>query len=180
VAKEHDVGIIWVKPFGMGLFGEVKTSLRYILSQEMGAVIPGMRSPAQVDENLSVLDELSPVSEEEREAVIRRAEGQRGRSFCRGCELCKPCPQGVDVRAVLRLENYFSRYYMMDSARHMYRTLPVKASLCAKCARCEVDCQYIPELRRMLIGAHQQLAPSFAFIRGWRRRLKQRITGLEH
>jgi uncharacterized protein len=180
LARQQDVGIVTVKPFGMGLFDARPATLRYVLNQDIDTTVPGARSVAEIEANVAVLADTEPVSEGEREQIIALAEQRKGRQFCRGCDDCPPCPRDVPVREILRLEDYYNRYHMFDWAWLKYRSVEPKASLCSGCSRCQVECPYLGDIKGSLETAHAELSPSLSGLRILRQRMRRSLTGREH
>ena len=77
-------------------------SLRYILSQGVDLVIPGMQSTGEVEENAAVGD-VHWALEPDELALLQAEASQLGRTFCRRCEYCQPCPQGIRISMILNI-----------------------------------------------------------------------------
>jgi predicted aldo/keto reductase-like oxidoreductase len=148
-ARQADAGIIVMKPLAGGAIRNINYALRFILEYNVSTVIPGMDSTAQVDENAMAGDEMLPLSAEEKKVLEEKA-GALGATFCRRCEYCQPCPQGIDIPTVFLLDGYYTRYGLKDWARERYWTLPNKADACVECGECEEKCPYSLPIRRML------------------------------
>lgn len=150
-AAEQDVGVIVMKPLAGGALGQVADlSLRYILENEdVSTVIPGMQSLDEVRQNSVVVEDFRPLNQEERDRLTRVAE-ELGQEFCRRCEYCLPCPQGIKIPTVFIFEGYYSRYNLQDWALERYNALPAKASACVECGLCEERCPYDLPIRKML------------------------------
>lgn len=180
LARELDLGIVTVKPFGMGLFDGGPATLRYVLRQSIDTTVPGARSVAEIDRNLDALDSGGAIGEAEREEVITRAETRSGRRFCRDCPECPPCPKGVPAREILHLADYHTRYHMFDWAWVQYQSVSPKANLCESCSHCVVECQYLSDVRKALLASHAVLTPSAVGLRVLKHRLGRSLSGREH
>ncbi|WP_449240356.1 aldo/keto reductase [Desulfoscipio gibsoniae] len=148
-AEQARAGIIIMKPLAGGAIRNTNLALRFILEHNVSTVIPGMDSPVQVDENAMAGQELLPLSAAEKK-VLDEESGTLGAVFCRRCEYCQPCPQGIDIPTVFLLDGYYTRYDLKDWAKERYRALPTKADSCAECGECEEKCPYNLPIRRML------------------------------
>jgi len=162
LAAEHDLGVIIMKPLSggqlvrppeqrqPGLGGAdavIAGSLRYSLSNpNVTCVIPGMKSPQEVEENVAVADPFVPLSDEE-EDELRRQIAAMGKDFrygqvCLRCGYCLPCPAGINIPEVMRALDMKRGY--PDALKHLgdelYASLEVKASACQDCAQCEEQC----------------------------------------
>ena len=71
-------------------------------------------------------------------------------NFCRRCNYCAPCTVGISIPNVFLFAGYLERYGLADWAKGRYKTLPVKASACIGCGKCEPRCPYGLPIRSML------------------------------
>lgn len=156
VARELDVGIIAMKPLAGGVIKEPAQALRYTLSQTVDVAIPGMGSVRELEENVGVATEFTPLTEAELSALVGEAQAL-GTKVCRQCGYCLPCPEGIDIRQVFRLEGMYERYERGQEARGLYRELAVKADACKRCGVCEGRCPYRLPIREKLVQAAKKL-----------------------
>lgn len=141
LAVKKNLGIIAMKPIAGGAVRNVLLNLRFILTSGMDVVIPGMDRVEQVEENMSVLDGLEPLSEEEAE-VLEREKEELGDSFCRRCEYCMPCPEGLNISFLHLIGAYYFRYGLRDWAWERLMSLPKKYADCIRCGECVKKCPY--------------------------------------
>jgi predicted aldo/keto reductase-like oxidoreductase len=140
-ARRQECGIIAMKPIAGGAIKGVTENLRFILTQGADVAIPGMDSPEQVKENLSVLDCLIPPTEQE----IKKLENEKeelGQHFCRRCEYCMPCPQGLPISFLHVLHAYYFRYNLQDWVWERLQALPKTYRDCIDCRQCVEKCPY--------------------------------------
>ncbi|MGB9791446.1 MAG: aldo/keto reductase [Thermacetogeniaceae bacterium] len=156
LAQETNTGVIVMKPLAGGAFKNPTLSLRYILTHPVSVVIPGMDSVKQVEENAAVGNAPLELSPEERKTLEEEV-ARLGKTFCRRCEYCQPCPQGIDIPMVFLLDGYYQRYDLKEWARQRYEGLKVKADACQECGECEEKCPYSLPIRRMLKEAAARL-----------------------
>ena len=72
LANERGIGTIAMKVLGLGsLTHEVERSLRYAFSLPVSTVIVGMESMAQLEQNLSIAESFTPMTDEERLAFFK-------------------------------------------------------------------------------------------------------------
>jgi predicted aldo/keto reductase-like oxidoreductase len=140
-AKERGIGVIAMKPVGGGAFKHVPLVLRFNLTHGADVVIPGMDSEHQVIENLSVLENLNPLTGEEM-AVLQKEKEVLGENFCRRCEYCMPCPQGLPIPFLHVLRAYYFRYNLQDWALERMNNLPKSYKDCIECGECVKKCPY--------------------------------------
>lgn len=146
-------GVIAMKPLAGGVLKEASLALRYVLSQEVAVAIPGMRTEEEVRQNVAVARSFSPLTEEELDRLIGEAVAL-GTRVCRQCGYCLPCPQGIEIREVFRLEGMFDRYEQKEAARLLYAGLAVPPASCVECGQCESRCPYrLPIRDRLKVAA---------------------------
>ncbi|MGD9568177.1 MAG: aldo/keto reductase [Sedimentibacter sp.] len=141
-ALKKGLGTIAMKPMAGGAFTKQKLSLKYIINSNLiNVAIPGMDSIEQVIENASVGEDMEPLTNEEQEELKKEIE-ILGNEFCRRCGYCKPCPEGIDIPNVFLFEGYVTRYNLPEYGKNKYEALPIKASSCVRCRKCERKCPY--------------------------------------
>jgi predicted aldo/keto reductase-like oxidoreductase len=165
-AKAHDVGVVAMKPLMAktsnlitclyqpslslvsqepelkALLGEtaeqqVASALRYVLSQDIATVIPGLRSIHEAEVAAEVGNNYHGLTAEEQKRFSFNLEG-----YCHDCGLCMPCPQNINIPAVLRFHNFYEVYALREWAKKLYGGLEVKVDKCTRCGECEAKCPY--------------------------------------
>jgi len=167
VAEDHDVGIVVMKPFAFkvanimtwqyhpslsffsnepeleSLLGEddysrVRSALGFVLSQEISTIIPGFKNVEEVELAVKAEKELGRLGAEEKRFSQFKLEDD----YCRDCGLCLPCPQELNIPAILRFYDLY-RIYKLDAwAQKLYNCLEVKAESCNDCSVCVPKCPY--------------------------------------
>lgn len=153
-AHAKGVGTITMKPLAGGAINDGTLAMKYILSKDyIDVAIPGMDTQEQVRENTAVIDNATLTEEDY--AKIDKIKSELGTTFCRRCEYCLPCPQGVIIPQNFLLEGYYTRYGLQDWAIERYEALGEngKASNCIECGECESKCPYELPIRDMLKNA---------------------------
>ena len=156
LAEKTNTGVIVMKPLAGGAFKNAELALRFILEYPVSTVIPGMDKVEQVDQNVMVVSDYSPLSVEERKILADEVE-KLGAAFCRRCEYCQPCQQGIDIPIVFLLDTYYTRYELQGWAKERYRGLKNLADTCIQCGECEERCPYNLPIREMLSRAAGRL-----------------------
>ncbi|WP_066639100.1 aldo/keto reductase [Desulfolucanica intricata] len=156
LCEKRAAGIIVMKPLAGGALRKASLALRFILDYPVSTIIPGMDSIEQVEENALVGKNMQPLNADERKLLDEEA-GLLGAAFCRRCEYCRPCLQGIDIPMIFLLEGYYTRYDLKDWAVERYRGLQAKADACIECGECEDRCPYNLPIRRMLADAAKRL-----------------------
>lgn len=156
-AKSKGVGTIIMKPLAGGALTSPTACIKYILNQPfVDTVIPGMESLEQVQQNFEA-SQNSSLSVVEQEAIDKDIRELKN-NFCRRCEYCQPCPQGIKIHSVFTLHGYYSRYGLKDWSIPRYQGLPVLADVCTECGICETKCPYELPIRDMLKVAHKDFS----------------------
>ena len=149
LAREKGMGTIAMKPLAGGNLEDWNLALRYIAASGVIDIsIPGMGSPEEVDRTAAV-DLTTPLTQEELEqcAAVRK---ELGTQFCRRCNYCAPCPNGIDIPSNFLMANYVRKYGLADWATARYKALPYHAGSCVQCGACEKRCPYNLPIRDML------------------------------
>lgn len=148
LALEKDIGIIAMKPMAGGVLPNPRLSLKFVLQKEFLVPDPGIESIEELEEDVKIAIELSPLTDEEWKEIEKIIE-EMGSTFCRKCDYCQPCPQGIPISTIIRADSFLKR--LPDSTiRHgWFYDAYLKAQNCTKCNICITRCPYklpIPEL----------------------------------
>jgi predicted aldo/keto reductase-like oxidoreductase len=130
----------------------VSSLLRYNLSREISLTIPGLRSVAEVETATKAGENYHGLTEQEQ----KRFSFQLG-NYCRDCASCMPCPEKVNIPAILRFESFYSVYGLKNWACKLYGGLEVKADKCTHCGLCQPKCPYNLPIEKMLKEAQEKL-----------------------
>lgn len=142
LAKEKNVGVILMKPIAGGAIRRGEVSIKYVLNNpNVTVAIPGMDSLEQVKKNARVAKESLTLNQDELE-IIKEIKEELDGGFCRRCNYCAPCTQGIDIPLQFVVEGYLTRYNLQDWANDRYKGLEIKADDCVQCGACESRCPY--------------------------------------
>ena len=148
--KEKNIGFVDMKPLAGGAIDDATLALRFICANEnVTVVIPGMYDVKEVKQNVAAVNDKTPIREEEM-AKMEAIRKDLGNNFCRRCNYCQPCPQGVGISGAFLMQGYLRRYGLGEWAKGRYMAMPVKASACVECGLCETRCPYNLPIREML------------------------------
>lgn len=107
----------------------------------VSVVLSGMNAMEQIEDNIRPLE---PLSSEERAALAECAAIIRSNTAvqCTGCGYCVPhCPMSVPIPRLFALYNDYARNPGDDwKMQYAYDELPVDASACIACRKCEKKC----------------------------------------
>jgi predicted aldo/keto reductase-like oxidoreductase len=137
-----------MKPIGGGNIREINLNFRFIFNQGIDVAIPGMDSETQVAENVAALENLLPLTNTEIE-VLQKEKDRLGDSFCRRCEYCMPCPQGLPISFLHVLKNYYFLYDLKDWVWERINALSKTYKDCVACDECVKKCPYQLDMPRI-------------------------------
>jgi predicted aldo/keto reductase-like oxidoreductase len=174
-AKELDVGVAIMKPLsaktsklitclytpslsllsdepelkmmlGQDKAARVRSALRFVLAQDVSVAVTGLQSIEEVETATKAGNEYDVLTNKEKEHFRAQFDGKQ----CRDCGLCQPCPQNVDIAAILRFRTLSVTYGLENWAKKLIEGLEVGAEKCTKCGECETKCPYeIPIIRSL-------------------------------
>lgn len=172
LAKKEEAAIVLMKPIADGfLWRSAPQAFRYAFSQPVSVVLAGINTPEMLEADLRYASEFVPMSDSEKEELYRTAP-ELGNYVCRQCGNCQPCPEGLSIREIFRLEGCFDRqmltgtvkdpgdyalrkrlrywYAISQRAVDRYEQLEVKADRCTGCNACTPKCPYSIDIVRKL------------------------------
>lgn len=165
VARKYNVPVIIMEPVKGGslavmrpeiqeLFKEAKPELsvaswavRFAASLEgVITVLSGMSNTAQMEDNLSYMENFEPLNESEYKIIERVVDEMNKTPLipCTDCKYCvDDCPQNVNIPGIFRTYNDYKLYNNLDSSKGGYNWTTRekgKASDCIACGACEGHC----------------------------------------
>lgn len=147
---DRNVGFIDMKPLAGGAIDDATLALRFIVSNpDVTVVIPGMAELREVEQNLAAVSDTSPLTAQEQERM-ESIRSSLGTQFCRRCNYCAPCSEGISIPAQFLFEGYYTRYDLKDWASQRYHAQGKNASDCIQCGVCEDRCPYNLPIREMM------------------------------
>lgn len=175
LAKELDVGVATMKPLSAktsklitclyqpslsllsdepdlkALLGDdvpsmVSSAIRFVLSRDVSVTVTGFKSVEEVEVATKVGENYSELTSEEKEHFNINFESEH----CRDCGLCLPCPENIDIAAILRFSMFSDTYGLTGWAKKLYSGLEFNATECTECGECEPKCPYnLPIISRL-------------------------------
>lgn len=145
--REMGMGFICMKPFGGGVIDNAQVAFKYLRSHPGVIPIPGFESCAQVDQIVSIYAEANAISEPDLE-IMENYRRELGKRFCRRCEYCQPCPQGVMITPAMGYPIVASRMSPSVAVEFCKKAME-SVQLCTGCGACLGRCPYelrIPEI----------------------------------
>jgi predicted aldo/keto reductase-like oxidoreductase len=152
LARQHDLGFIAMKPFAGGRIRKANLAIKYLLQFDGVVPDPGIEKVEEIEEIVDIVNvgrwELTPSEQREIEEIRARV----GTRFCRQCEYCMPCPEGVHICGVLYLQILWELwpadwYFSWGYVQHSVET----GKDCVQCGECEEKCPYGLPIREMIL-----------------------------
>lgn len=141
LALERDIGIIAMKPMAGGVLPNPKLSLKFALQKEFLVPDPGIENERELEEDIEVVLNLTPLTEEEWREIEKTKE-EMGSTFCRKCDYCQPCPQGIPISIVIRADSFLKRLPDSSIRSGWFYDAYLKAQNCIECGTCMTRCPY--------------------------------------
>ncbi len=151
LCRKMGVGTVAMKPFGGGSFSSFTAALKFVLGKEdVDVAIPGMNRLFEVEENVAIATGQYDLTAEEL-SMIEHDKEALGDTFCRNCDYCQPCPQGIPISFALRAESQFLRRAGWSERLGVRMSEAVdKLETCIDCGSCEARCPYDLPVRDLL------------------------------
>jgi hypothetical protein len=144
----RNVGVIAMKSFSGGVIDRADLAIRFGLEQPQLLLIPGVETPALFDESWREFQADPPLTAAHR-AEIAALQQQHDRSFCRRCDYCLPCPQGIYIQTVLGARQLVQKTGLATLRPSALGRNIAHGHGCTGCQECVARCPYqlpIPEL----------------------------------
>ena len=146
-ATAAGVGFIAMKPFAGGMIDNAEVAFKYLRQFSSAIPDPGFDSIESVEQITRFYEGENKVTEEDL-AVMDRYRQELGTQFCRRCEYCLPCPQGVLITPAMAYRVVAKRMSAQVAAEFSRMPMETVAN-CVNCGVCINRCPYelpIPDL----------------------------------
>jgi predicted aldo/keto reductase-like oxidoreductase len=150
LAKEHDVGFIAMKPFAGGMLANANLAIKYLLQFDAVVPDPGIETIEEIEEVVDIVNGPWELTMQERQAIEDYRE-QAGTRFCRRCEYCQPCPQGVRISTIMNLPSFLKRFSEEKLSEGWIADAMQTGDNCIECGECEEKCPYHLPIREMIV-----------------------------
>lgn len=140
VARKMGVGILAMKPFAGGMIDNARIVFKYLRQYSDVIPLPGFDSVAAVREVVDYYQQRNVVMPED-EQVMQQYRNELGQQFCRRCEYCQPCPQGVMITPAMGYQ-VVARRMSASVAVEFSRGAMESVPKCVDCGVCIQRCPY--------------------------------------
>ena len=146
-AREAGMGILAMKPFCGGVVDNAQVAFKFLRQFSDVIPLPGFDAVGQVDEVVGFYDKENSVSPDDL-AIMEKYRTELGNRFCRRCEYCQPCPEGVMITAAMGYPIIAHRMSPAKAAGFATKAMESVIN-CIDCGECAERCPYdlpIPEM----------------------------------
>lgn len=150
LCREHDVGFIVMKPLAGGMLNNASICFKYLLQFPDVVSIPGIEKVEEIEEIYRIYESPQKMTAAERKEM-KRMIAELGDKFCRRCDYCQPCAQGIPISMVMTFPTFVKRlppdWYLKNP---MMSGQMEKAANCTECGECESRCPFGLPIREMI------------------------------
>jgi uncharacterized protein len=150
LCREHDTGFIVMKPMAGGLLDNATIAFKYLLQFPDVVAIPGIEKIHEIEEIAAIYQGSAKMTATERKQMKAMID-ELGTRFCRRCDYCQPCQQGIPISLVMTFPTFVKRlppdWYLKSP---MIPGGMAKAATCIECGECEARCPFNLPIREML------------------------------
>jgi predicted aldo/keto reductase-like oxidoreductase len=139
VAMKTQAGVYWDRARQNMI--NMKAALKWVLQDKnVHTTIPAFSNFEEMEEDLSVMEDLNLTPEEERDLRLGEELGLAG-LFCQQCRQCvAQCPAGLEIPGLMRAYMYAFGHKKPNKAQETLRGFDSAALACRDCDVCTVRC----------------------------------------
>ena len=139
IAMKTQAGIYWDRERQHMI--NMKAALKWAIQNEnVHTTIPGIGTFEHLEENMSVMEDLTLTAEEKESLQLGKEYGLNG-LYCRQCRQClAQCDKGVEVPTLMRSYMYAHGYRNLAKAKEALRHVDLDRIACSTCDTCRVNC----------------------------------------
>ncbi len=156
-AKAANVGILAMKPFAGGMIDNAAIVFKFLRQYPDVLPIPGFDSVEAVDQVASFYETKNRVTQNDLD-LMERYRNELGKEFCRRCEYCLPCPNGVMITPAMGYRVIARR--MSPAVAVKFSRIPMESILkCDDCGACVEKCPYelpIPDILKSYYDLYEK------------------------
>lgn len=149
LCRENGVGFIVMKPLAGGMLDDATIAFKYLLQFKDVVAIPGIEKVSEIEEIASIYEGPARLTAAERKKMKEMVD-ELGTRFCRRCDYCQPCQQGIPISMVMTFPTFVKRLPPDWYLRGFITEGMAKAAGCTECGECEARCPFGLPIREML------------------------------
>jgi uncharacterized protein len=149
LCREHNVGFIVMKPLAGGMLADATVAFKYLLQFKDVVTIPGIEKIHEIEEIAAFYEAPFKLTAADRKKM-KQMQDELGPRFCRRCDYCQPCAQGIPISMVMTFPTFVKRLPPDWYLRSFITEGMGKAASCTECGECEARCPFGLPIREML------------------------------
>lgn len=156
-ARKEKMGILAMKPFAGGALDNAELCFKFLRQFPDVIPLPGFDAVEQVDQIIAIYQTKNEIVPEDLIAM-ERYRTELGQRFCRRCEYCQPCEQGVMITTAMGYPIIVSRMSAEKAAALATQAMESVRN-CTECGECLKRCPYslpIPEMLKKHLALYEQ------------------------
>jgi len=160
-AADAGLGIIAMKTMAGGFLDKkrkqpvnAKAALKWALKNPyIHTSIPGLTNFEQLEENLSIFEDMELTEDEKNDLVIAR--NHQG-MYCTGCNDCiDQCREGYNIPDIMRAYMYAYGYHETIKARELIKEQDLPGEVCSSCSACTIKCTKGFSIAEKVVDVHR-------------------------
>jgi predicted aldo/keto reductase-like oxidoreductase len=150
LCREQDMGFIAMKPLAGGMLDNATICFKYLLQFPDIVAIPGIEKVHEIEEIAAIYKGPQKITAAERKKMRQMTE-ELGTRFCRRCDYCQPCAQGIPISMIMTFPTFVKRLPPDWYLKGGFVTDGMeKAANCTECGECEARCPFKLPIREMI------------------------------
>jgi len=154
LARSLGVGILAMKPFAGGVIDDAEVVFQFLRQHPDVLPIPGFETVEGVDQVAAIYERPNRLGPEALERM-ERYRVELGKAFCRRCEYCQPCEQGVMITMAMGYKVVAARM-SPAVATEFCKAAMESVPNCTDCRQCIERCPYELPIPEMLKANYDQ------------------------
>jgi hypothetical protein len=150
LCRGQDMGFIAMKPLAGGMLNDATLCFKYLLQFPDVVAIPGIEKIHEIEEIAAIYEGPKKITAAEHKKMKQMAE-ELGNRFCRRCDYCQPCAQGIPISMIMTFPTFVKRlptdWYLKGG---FINEGIEKAASCTECGECEARCPFKLPIREMI------------------------------
>ncbi|MGD9143810.1 MAG: aldo/keto reductase [Dehalococcoidia bacterium] len=149
LCKEHDVGFINMKPMAGGMLDNATIAFKYLFRFPDMVIIPGIEKAHEIEEIVGIYNGPHEMTAAEVQKM-QEMRDELGTRFCRRCDYCQPCQQGIPISMLMTFPSFVKRLPPDWYLKGWIPQAMEKSLTCIECGECEARCPYELPIREMI------------------------------
>jgi aryl-alcohol dehydrogenase-like predicted oxidoreductase len=149
LCREHNVGLIAMKPLCGGLLANAPAAFAFLRQYDNVVPIWGIQRECELDELLE-LSADPPALDAAMWQSIEQERAELSGNFCRACGYCLPCPADIPIPMAARMTLLLNRMPYQQFLTDVWQEYMSHIEQCTECGQCASRCPYGLDTPRLL------------------------------